>query len=83
MDAADRIIADLEREREHRGLTYYAVAKAAGQSQIGVQRVLTGEERPGLDRILAIAATLGYTLALSPLAAKGGAGKKKSAKSDK
>lgn len=62
---ADRIIAELERERKRQNLTYYAVAKAAGQSQIGVKRVLEGAERPGLDRILGIAAAIGYTLSLS------------------
>ena len=61
---ADKIVSELAAEfRRRKDLTYYALAKAiGGGSQINLKAVLEGKERPGLDRVLAIAAALGKTL---------------------
>jgi transcriptional regulator with XRE-family HTH domain len=57
-------LAEFGRQRTANGLTYYQLAKLAGQEQIGVQRVLDGAEMPSLARVVGIAAALGKSLAI-------------------
>jgi hypothetical protein len=64
--------AEFDRQNEADGLTYYEVAKRAGQEQIGVQRVLDGLELPNLARAIGIAAALGKTLVIADKKQKAG-----------
>jgi hypothetical protein len=67
-EAAAAVIRELSaefgRQQAANGLTYYQLAKLAGQEQIGVQRVLEGVEMPNLARLIGIAAALGKQLAV-------------------
>ena len=63
---ADRIVSELTAEFERRdGMTVYQLAQEVGGSQVNVQAVLDGREKPGLSRVLAIAAALGKTLVVA------------------
>ena len=57
-------------QAERRGITRYAIAKAAGMPQSQVGRIATGESVPKLDTAERIAQVIGCRLAITSIVAK-------------
>ena len=63
--AADKIIRELGAEFKRQRMTYYKLAQiVGGGNQQNLKAVFEEGERPGLVRVLAIAAALGKTFAI-------------------
>jgi len=56
-------------EAEKRGMTRYAIAKAAKMPRSQMTRIASGENIPKLDTAERIVGVIGYKLALVPLVA--------------
>jgi DNA-binding phage protein len=65
-DELRRAIAQAER----RGMTRYAIARAAKMPRSQMTRIATGENVPKLDTAERVAQVIGYKLALVPIVAK-------------
>ena len=56
-------------QAERRGLTKYAIAKAAKMPRSQMTRIASGENVPKVDTAARIAQVIGYKLALVPIVA--------------
>lgn len=66
------IVDDLRRaiaQAERRGMTKYAIAKAAKMPRSQMTRIASGENVPKLDTAERVAQVIGYRLALVPIVA--------------
>ena len=57
-------------QAEKRGMTRYAIAKAAGMPQSQVGRIASGESVPKLDTAERIASAIGCRLSIVPIVAR-------------
>jgi len=57
-----RVLRLLREEREHRGLSMYAVAQLSGLSPQAISYVERGEKRPSFETVLRIAKAVGIDL---------------------
>jgi DNA-binding phage protein len=67
------IVDELQRaiaQAEKRGMTRYAIAKAARMPQSQVGRIASGESVPKLDTAQRVAQVIGFRLAIIPIVAK-------------
>jgi transcriptional regulator with XRE-family HTH domain len=68
-----KIVDELQRaiaQAEKRGVTKYAIAKAAGMPRSQLTRIASGESVPKLDTAERIAQVIGCRLTIIPIVAK-------------